>query len=260
MILDANVWLGHWPFDDLEPDTSRELVAHQASLGINLSSVASLDAVFYRNPMSANRKLFRELRDNVTLEPVAVVNPVLANWSDALDHYVDDHHCRQIRLTPNYHGYDLFDPFVDELLDAARELGVKVSIQVRLEDERAHHPLMKIPGVPVESIAAVAERRPDDTYLVLCAYRNEALKLAGHPNLLLGISHVEYLDTLNSTLRQIPAEQLVFASHTPLFVTRAALAKVEQCTADLEVKKAVMGGNLAGWLDGDPTRIPWLEE
>lgn len=259
MRLDANCWLGHWPFDDIEPDTTRELVAHQAALGFNLSCVASLDAVFRRDPFTANERLFRELRSNATLDPVAVVNPSLANWRDSLTHLVEQLGCRQLRLVPNYHLYDLSEPGVDALLDRAVELGVKVGIQMRLEDERQHHPLMQVPGVPLAQVADLAARR-DETFLLLCCYRNEALALAAHENLLFGLSHLEYLDTIASLVDQVTIQRLVLASHTPLLVTRAAMAKLEQFEGSAEDKQAIAGGNLAGWLGGDPNEIPWPEE
>lgn len=261
MILDAGAWLGQWPFDEVEPDTTRELVARQASVGINLTSVASFEAVFRRDPMPANRRLIREVRDHPTLEPVPILNLTLAHWPDALSHYVETHRCRQVRLVPSYHLYDLRDGVVEKLVAAARTGDLKVSLQMRLEDERAHHPLMQVPPLPVEAVAALAAAHRDLTFLVLCPYRHEVLRLAEHPNLLFGISHVEALDTINRLLADgVPVGQLVLETHTPLFVTRAALAKVEQCTAGVEARRAILGGNLAAWLGGDRTRIPWFDE
>ncbi len=258
MILDANTWLGKWPFADVEPDTTEELLAHQAALGIQMSSVAPMEAVFYQDPQPANDKLYRQVRHHPTLEPVAVLNPSMANWRDELEASVAGRLCRQVRLVPNYHQYALDDPRLDDLLEAAAALGAKVSVQVRVEDERAHHPLMKVPGVPVAELAALAERRRESTFLVLCCYRQEVLQLHRQPNLLFGLSHVEFLDTLNDLLTRVDPRQVVFASHTPLLETRAALAKLEQCTASAEVKDAIAGGNLAEWLGGARREVPWL--
>ncbi len=250
MILDANTWLGHWPFAELEPDTSDELVRHQAAHGISLSCVAPLDAVFYQDPRSANERLLRMLRSHPTLDPVPIVNPTLPTWPDELELVATSGRARQIRLVPNYHGYCLGDPRCEALLDAAARAGVRVSITLRLEDERAHHPLMQVPGVPVDDVLALAHDRPDQRFLVLTAYRAEVLKLAAEPNLLCDLAYVEHLDTLNDLLRHVPAERVVFGSHTPFLTTRAELVKLEQCTARASTIAAVAAGNLATWLGG----------
>lgn len=259
MIIDANAWLGKWPFGEQEPDTSRELMAHQASIGINLTSVASIDAVFYVDPGPANARLYREVRDHPTLEPVAVINPTIPNWRNELDQWAEHPNCRQIRLVPSYHQYTLDDPRLEALLDACAEAEMRVSIAVRLEDERAHHPLMKVPSLTAGAIAELAARRREQRFLILGGFLGEVVKLADQPNLLFDISQVEYLDTLNYLLERVRWQQVVFGTHTPFLVTRAALAKVSQSTADNDVKQAVAAGNLSEWLGGERTAVPWLD-
>jgi len=245
-LVDASTWLGHWPFGELEPDTAAELVAHQGARGIARSCVASLDAVFYQDPRSANERLARQVADHPLLEMVAVVNPALANWPDQLAATLD---CsRQIRLVPNYHGYRLTDPGAEQLLAAAHDAGLRVSIQIRLEDERAHHPLMKVPAVPVDDVLAAARRRPAQKLLVMAPYRGEALRLGEQANLLVEYSHIESQSSLDDLLAALPTEQVVFGSHTPFFVTLAAIAKLETSRADESTLAAVAGGNLERWL------------
>ncbi|NUP99552.1 MAG: hypothetical protein HUU35_06825 [Armatimonadetes bacterium] len=257
MILDANAWLGEWPFANLEPDQSRELVAHQAARAINLSCVARIEGAFYLDPAPANERLYRELRDHPTMAPVAILNPTMANWPKVLERAVQQG-CRQIRLIPNYHQYALDDPRCEALLDAARDAGLRVGLQVRMEDERHQHPLMKVAGVPVAQIAELAARRPTEQFLALCCYQNEVIALREQGNLLFELSHVEYLDTLDHLLERVPAAQVVFGSHTPFFTTWAGLVKVEQSRADGATRRAVAGGNLADWLGGAREVVPWV--
>ncbi|MCC7490962.1 MAG: hypothetical protein IT204_01365 [Fimbriimonadaceae bacterium] len=256
MILDAAVWLGHWPFADLEPDTADELVAHQAAAGINLSFVAPLEACFLTDPQPANVRLLRQLREHPTLEPVPVVNPTLGNWADTLEHLTGRHRCRQIRLLPGYHQYELTAPCVTALLAACAVRQVRVGVQLRLEDERAQHPLAQVPAVPAAALTALAAAHPGQRLLALGAYRHEALQLAP-AGLLVELSHVECLDTLNDLLQQVDSAAMVFGSHTPLFVTRAGLVKLEACTADPATVARVAGGNLSQWLGGQRDAVPW---
>ena len=246
--VDASVWLGPWPFGFLEPATATALAAHQAALGIEHSLVAPLAAVFHPTPAAANEQLLAALADHPTLEPVLVVNPAVADWPREVARAAAAPRVRQLRLVPNYHGYLLDDARVDQLLAAAAAAGLRVSVQVRLEDERAHYPLLQVPGVPVAEIIALAARHPATVLLALCAYRHEALALAASRNVLVDLSHVEVLDTVDDTLRQASADQLVFGSHTPFLVTAAALAKVDQSRAGAEALTALRAGNVDRWL------------
>ncbi|MBI2297683.1 MAG: hypothetical protein HYU66_01805 [Armatimonadetes bacterium] len=257
MILDAGAWLGRWPFGEVEPDSAQELMAHQAARGIHLSCVAALDAPFHDDPQPANERLFRELREHPTLEPVAVLNPALATWPRAFAE-CRERGVRQLRLTPNYHRYGLADPGCEKLLDAAARRGLRVAVQLRLEDERRQHPLMPVPAVPVEAVLELARRRAGERFVVLGAYRHEAVDLAAAPNLLVGIANVESLNTLQSLLADVPAAQVVFDTQVPLLCVRAAMVKVEIADLPAQAKAAVWGGNLAEWLGGSRDTVPWL--
>ena len=54
MLIDANVYLGSWPFAPLPPRTGPQLAAHLRALGIARSLVSPLGAVFQPDPMPAN--------------------------------------------------------------------------------------------------------------------------------------------------------------------------------------------------------------
>lgn len=259
MILDAACWLGRWPFWEVEPDTAAELVARQASRGISLSCVAALEAAFYVDPRPANLRLFRELRTHPTLDPVAVLNLGLAHWPDAFRHYTRRYGCRQVRLMPAFHGYRLDHPAVDELCAAAAAAHVAVGVQIRLIDAAAPPMLAPLPVLELEPLLAFAARHPRATFLALGATFDEAVHLRPARNLLLELSHVEHLETLDSLLARLPAERLVLGTHTPLQVTSAALAKLRAARASAEAKARIAGGNLARWLGGEAGRVPYRE-
>jgi len=249
MLIDVHTWLGHWPFQPLHPRTPAQLARHLTAEGIDGACVASLDAILYPDPHLGNEALLPQLQRYPNLLPVGVVNPSLGNWRETLEAGVERWGAKLIKLLPNYHGYPLDAPFVEELRQEALKRGVRLAVQVRVEDERNQYPLMKIPNVDLASLIAFAQRVPEEPVLALGAYFHEAVELVrATPNVLVDLSGVERLDTLRSFLREAPAERMLFGSHTPFFYTRAAVMKLHDAEVDEAVKQRIAAGNARRFL------------
>jgi predicted TIM-barrel fold metal-dependent hydrolase len=251
MLIDVHVSLGHWPFQPLRPRTPAQLARHLAVEGIDHAYVAPVDAILYPDPHLGNEELLPRLRGYPTLRPVGVVNPALANWRETLDASVE-WGARMVKLLPNYHAYPLDAPFVDDLRQYARERGVRVAVQVRVEDERNQYPRMQIPNVDLASLIAFAQRLPEEPLLALGAYFHEAVELVrGTPNVLVDLAAIERLDTLRSFLREVPSDRVLFGSHTPFFYTRAAVMKLRDAELDGETEQAIAADNARRFLGCD---------
>lgn len=244
MILDTNTWVGHWPFQRLTPATPAALIRQLRTEGIDQAWTAAADAVLYPDPQQGNEVWLPRLAKVQGLVPVAVIDPTLPNWPESLDRCVHDWGAQVIRLVPSYHRLKLNDPRVDELVLAAAGR-LAISIQFRMEDERRHHPLMKVPPPAADDLLALARRHPRTTFHVACAYLDEAVELAGAPNVVLEISSLEGMDTLRAVTAQIPAERLCFGSYTPFYYTRAAVLKLRHTDLDAAVVDAIGAGPTA---------------
>jgi len=249
-MIDADLLLGHYPFRPL-PAPSHDLQRIKDYLqvrGIRRACVASLHAVFYADPQQGNSEHLPQVVGDDFFLPVGTINPALYNWRATLARCVEAYGCRIVRLLPNYHMYNLAAPFVDDFLAEAQRRQVTVAIVKRLEDERMHPLLMKVPGVDNGEITALAQRYPYPL-IVLSAYLPEIKELASASNqLYFDLAFAETMNTMQRLTEAVPSERLLFSTHTPFFYPEAAIGKVAHWITSEENRQRVCEGNLMNLL------------
>ncbi len=249
-MIDTDLLLGHYPFRPL-PAPSYDLQRIKDYLharGIRRACVASLHAVFYADPQQGNSEHLPQVVGDDFFLPVGTINPALHNWRATLARCVEEYGCRIVRLLPNYHMYNLAAPFVDDFLAEAQRRQVTVAIVKRLEDERMHHLLMKVPGVDNGEITALAQRYPYPL-IVLSAYLPEIKELASASNqLYFDLAFAETMNTMQRLTEAVPSERLLFSTHTPFFYPEAAIGKVAHWITSEENRQRVCEGNLMNLL------------
>jgi predicted TIM-barrel fold metal-dependent hydrolase len=235
VIIDCNVGFGHWPFARFTEDTPAKLDRLLKDEGIGTALVSSTEAILYEEPEEYNIELERRLRRFPRLIPVPVANLRVRSAEMILARP----NLKAVKLIPNYHAYSLRDKFATALGVRAAERGIPMLVQMRVEDERSHYELLKVPGVPVDDIVILRHSVPDLTIVSLCPYFEEAVRLAAEPGIYVDIAFVETLDTLRQLRDLVPAEKVVFGSHTPWLYPRAATAKLELSTIDAGEREAI---------------------
>lgn len=252
-MIDADVLAGHYPFRPFPHPSAdpHRIKAYLQERGIQRACLASLHAVFYADPQQGNAELLPQVVQDPFFLPVGTINPSLHNWRTTLARCVDDYGCRMVRLLPNYHLYSLADAFVADFLAEAQRRRVLVAIVKRLEDERMHHLLMKVPGVENGEILALAARH-SAPLLIQSAYFAEIQELAASPHLYFDLAFAETMNTMQRLTQVVGAERLLFSTHSPFFYPEAAIGKVEGWSGSSEARQAVYGGNL--------TRLLWQRQ
>ncbi len=234
-IIDTSVFCGYWAFRALSYRTPAALKQHLQAAGVGQAWVAAPEAVLYPDPMQANEPFLATVASDPYWLPVAVIDPSLPGWE------ADVRRCMQLgaralKLTPNYHEYKLSDSCAAELAELAVALRLPVCVQVRMLDERSHHPLMKVPGVPPADIAAYAQSHPAAAFLACgCFMAESKLLRPDTANLWVELSHMETVETLHQALQNVSPDRLVFGSHSPFLYMSAVLAKLH---ADLTMTPA----------------------
>jgi len=235
-LVDTSVFCGYWPFRCLAQRTPEALEGHLQSKGVIQAWVAATEAILYPDPMQANEPLFEAISGDGFFVPVAILDVTLATWRRDAERCLRKWGCRALKLAPNYHGYELSDSGVSELLTVAREADIPVCVQMRMMDERAHHPLMKVPGVPAADVVRVAQGDPEVRVLACGAYRHDLPELSEASNVWVELSSVEGGQTLRSAVETMGAEKLVFGSHSPFYYFEAVLAKLDVAPSDVSAE------------------------
>ncbi len=246
---DANSWIGRWPFAFVAEHTAQSLSEELREHGIGRALVSPLDAVFAPEPGPANRALLHATRATPGLEPVPVINPVLANWPEELAAVAADERVRAVRVLPSYHNFRLTSTTLAELGAALRERKLKLIVQVRLIDERHEFHALNLKPVSVANLTAFLTKSKGVPLLACGMLRSEILELAPKfPELHADTAFAEWHDTLPHLLTKVPVGQLVFGSGAPLLITAASLAKVATAKVAARVRAKVAAGNLEKFL------------
>ena len=244
MLIDVNCSLGFWPFQLFPQDSPAKLARHLAAEGVSKALVSPIESVLFPDPHLISTRMLAKIGKYPDLIPVPAIDPSLSNWRECLDAYVEAGHGRAVKIVPNYHRYDLDATCVDELMAALSRPRRVLLIQMRVEDERQHYPLMKVPGVEVDAIVGLANQYPRVPILCLCPYLPEAMRLVGETaNVYVDFSYIEYLNTLKHVLARIPAKRLLFGSHTPFLYTRANVMKLQCAEVSRQDMRLVSNGN-----------------
>ena len=244
MLIDVDVSLGHWPFQKFALDTATKLAAHLRAEGIDRALVSAAETAFHPDPHEYTPPLFAALAPHPELHPVPVFNPSLPGWEERLSEYTGEHAIRTVKILPNYHLYPLDDPRVDRFAESLLERELTLLLQIRLEDERNQYPPLQIQGVPVDSIIRLGQRFPRLPILCLCPYMGEVVPLVeGSDNIHIDLAFVETLNTVATLLERVPADRVLFGSHTPFLYTRAACMKLDHAEIPAASLESISSGN-----------------
>ncbi|NPV07332.1 MAG: amidohydrolase family protein [Anaerolineae bacterium] len=252
MIIDANAWLGHWPFRQLRHNDVPGLLRFMDANGIEAAVVASIHGIFYKNCHRANEELAEQVaghRDR--LIPFATLNPNYPGWQRNLRLCHEELGMRGLRLYPAYHQYDLTDSASLELIGAATELGFPIALPMRVVDVRQRHWMDTERNLTVPEIEAVVQACPRTSFVILNGLGLES-SLAFEPDrngsrqVMADLSRMTAVlaNNLGAMIANFGPGSVVFGTGMPFKYPRPALLKLEILEADQATKEAISHGNM----------------
>jgi predicted TIM-barrel fold metal-dependent hydrolase len=248
-IIDVNVNLSRWPCRHLREDRVENLLAKLQSQGVVEAWAGSFDGLLHKDLAGVNARLAHACRPHraVRLVPFGSVNPLLPDWEEDLRRCAVDHRMPGIRVHPNYHGYKLDHPVFAQLLKRAAERGLVVELAVVMEDERMMHPLLRVPPVNLEPLAALVARTPGLRLLLLNALSvlrgEELLTLVRAGEVYIEIAMCEGVGGVANLFHALPLERILFGSHAPLFYLESAVLKLKESALSPAQLRALQEGN-----------------
>ncbi len=252
-MIDVNAYLGHFAFRQLRHNTAGELLRLMDRKGIERAVVSSASAITYRNSQAGNEELAGEVKESRgRLIPFAVLNPAYAGWQDDLKICREELGFRGLRLYPRWHNYRLADRAALELVRAAADFKMPVSIPIRAEDRRQQSWLVDVPDVAHDEIAALVGAVPEARFILVngpgfsgsvLGRRNNGLP----PNYVVDISLSSALlgNEIGRLIENLGEDRIVFGTGMPFHYPDAALTNLEVLDTTDAVKEKIRRGNAA---------------
>ena len=236
-LIDCNVTIGNWPFRDLPGKDAAVFSKRLRGRGVTQAWAGNFEGIFYRDLATANRLLAEACakQSDGLLLPVGGINPTLPAWKEDVKRCAGDHGMKVVRLHPNYHGYALDDPKFLELLQLAAEKKLLVQIAAQMEDLRTQHPAVQVQPVNLKPLPDAIKRVPEARVMVMNANRAMTAVTLQGAKVTLEIAMLEGVNGIANLLADWPLEQLVFGSHSPLFIFESAKLKLQE--SDLNDKQ-----------------------
>jgi len=159
-IIDVNCMYGHWPFRRVPGESMPEMVASAAAHGVKTMLMASLNAVFYQDSYEGDRELCAALPDSAY--QIMTVNPSLPTYRDDLKRGAAEFRLKGVKIYPTYHGYELTDTCVAELMEILGRMKLPLFVSLIIEDERMCHMLtpQTTPAYMLQSMIQNNEKIP----------------------------------------------------------------------------------------------------
>lgn len=261
MLIDANAYVGHWPFRQRRYNSCEARLERMNRFGVDLAIVSNLNGIFYKNPQMANEELYEEIKSRKTYQdrfiPFAVLNPIYASWRDQFKVSIEQMGMKGVRLYPKYHGYELTNPACVELVKLARDRGRPVALSLRMVDARPSSwmDLERKEEWALKDLVAIVKAVPDAQYLIVNVANSvqlsaEDTRLFVNADILMDTSGRNIVD-LAGMLKIYGKNKFAFGTHAPMLDDLTGLLRIEslrETEADETDKELLRSGNLKRFL------------
>jgi hypothetical protein len=257
MLIDSNAYVGQWPFSQRRNNTCDGLLQRMNHFGVNISCISNLNGIFYKNTQAANEELYEEMKSEKRfynrLVPFAVINPIYAGWKHDLEICHTEMGMKGIRLHPQYHGYELKNPFCVELVKMARDRDLVVAFSLRMVDSRPSSwmdlPIKK--EWTLKDIVPIIKEVPDAKYLIVnvansTQLSDEETALFKEASIVMDTSG-RAITNLGELLQIFGKDKFAFGSHTPILDNLTGLLRIEslrESESGEATKELLRSGNI----------------
>jgi uncharacterized protein len=253
MLIDTNAYLGPYAFRQLRHATAAELLALMDDRRIDRAWVSSAAAITYRNPQPANEELACATRPHCDrLIPLAVINPSYAGWLDDLKACHEQLGMKGLRLYPKWHRYELKESRCLDLVHAATERRMVISIPIRAEDSRQRSWLADVPDVPLAELVDLVRACPKARFVLVngagftgCDLGRQGSRLPGNYAIEISRLSAVLANEIGQLIKNVGADRVVFGTGMPFNYPDPSLVKMEVLDASEADKERIRWKNAA---------------
>lgn len=248
--IDVSAWTGDWNTLSVPGDIA---AVHQSLLGCGVRQIhlASLRTIWGHNLHLGNDDAYDAADQFAEIHPVPLLDPTLATWPEELARATARDDVAIVRWLPSYSGFSLTDACAIACAAAVQAAGLVLSIQVRMEDERRNHPRARVPDAPLADILSFAHSNPKLAVIIGGAGWSPVLGAASDilaaDNIYCETSQMDGVDSLLLMTQAGLGPRLLFATHAPLFMPLAGLARIVM-DLDPVTAAAILCSNAEGLL------------
>jgi predicted TIM-barrel fold metal-dependent hydrolase len=269
-LIDVNITLGQWPLRRVPCDDVDKLTEKLRTQNVTEAWAGHYDGLFHADLTEVNNRLAAACTARVPLAPpvrssnhneqlppenappklvpFGEINPLAPNWESELNRCASVHLMPGVRLHPNHHNYKLDHPNFASFLKAAAERKLIVQLTILMEDARMMHPLMRVPPVDITPLEKLVSQTPGLRLVLLnaltSASRTDKLyRLTNAGDVYIEIAMLETLAALETLVKDIPVERILFGSHTPGFYFEAAALKLQESNLPATHHRAITHDN-----------------
>ena len=255
MIIDFFIGIGDWPFRKLKHRTAEKLIELLKKEGIDRAIVYSIYSILAKDCMEGNLEVAEAAsKYPETIIPYAVINPAFPGWEGEFMTCFDRMGFKGLRLFPTYHRYELRDSCFLEIISAVEEKKIPVILSIRIEDERQHHWLMKVPSLNIQAAAKVISDFPQVTFVISGATYPELLtekdNLLQCNNWFFDIARMQgrhsnpgLVEVIVRAINDFGAKRMLFGSNAPFQYIKSSLLKVQKASIKERDKDMILLGN-----------------
>ena len=255
MIIDFFTGIGSWPFRKLKHGTDLQLTNLLKKENIDRAVVYSIYSILAKDCMEGNREVAEAAGTYPdSIIPFAVINPAFPGWEGDYKTCFEEMGFKGLRLFPTYHGYNLKDNCFSEIIAIVEKKQIPVVLAVRVEDERQHHWLAKVPPLDIKAAADAINSFPKVTFVLSGAKYPELLSvkqlLQQSDNWYFDIGRMQGrhdnpgpVEVVVKATDDFGAKRMIFGSNAPFQYIKSSLLKVQHASIDERDRALILSGN-----------------
>ncbi|MCD6217446.1 amidohydrolase family protein [bacterium] len=255
MIIDTFTGIGTWPFRKLKYASADKFIELMEREGIDQAVVYPITSILAKDCMDGNLEVYDAYKKYQSMVvPFAVINPAFEGWEHDFETCFDKMKFKGLRLFPTYHGYGLTDKCLIALIKAAENKNIPVALAVRVEDERQHHWLMKVPPLDMGKVVDTIIKFPKVRFVISGASYSELSsvreRLAKLDNWHFDIGRMQgrhaspgAVEVVVRAVEDFGADKMLFGSNAPFQYVKSSLLKVLNAKISERDRELILSSN-----------------